>query len=162
VPDPDFSAFPLEAKGHAFEDFEVGGVFPHHWGRTLTESDATLFATVTLSYSPLYTNREAALALGHPTTPVHPMLVLSTVVGLSVEDLSEAGGPFLGMEDVAFHHPVYPGDTLTATSEVVAVRDSGSRPDFGIVTWHTRGFDAGGRCVVEYHRSNLVARRRTN
>jgi len=159
VTDPDFSTFPLAAKGNRFEDFETGRVFHHHWGRTLNESDATLFATVTLSYNPLYTNREHARALGHPASPVAPMLVLSTVVGLSVEDLSEAGGPFLGMEKVLFHHPVYPGDTLMASSVVVTTRESASRPDFGIVTWHTRGFDQRGRCVVEYRRSNLVARR---
>ena len=88
------------------------------------------------------------------------MLVLCTVVGLSVEDLSEAGGPFLGVDDCDFHAPVYPGDTLTAESTVVSARESGSRPGFGIVTWHTEGRNQRGEIVVDYKRTNLVAKRR--
>ena len=72
------------------------------------------------------------------------MLVLCTVVGMSVEDLSEYGGAFLGVEDCTFHRPVYPGDTLTARSTVAAARPSNSRPG-GIVTWHTEGYRPGGR-----------------
>jgi itaconyl-CoA hydratase len=85
---------------------------------------------------------------------------LCTVVGLSVEDLSEAGGPFLGMEDCTFHRPVYPGDTLTARSTVVEARESESRPNVGIVTWHTEAHNQRGELVVDYRRTNLVAKRR--
>ena len=89
------------------------------------------------------------------------MLVLCTVVGLSVEDLSEAGGPFLGVDECAFHRPVYPGDTLSASSTVVSARESESRPQFGIVTWRTEGRNQRGELVVDYRRSNLVAKART-
>ena len=54
----------------------------------------------------------------NPNAVINPFLVLCTVVGLSVEDLSEAGGPFLGIDELTFHRPVYPGDTLTARSDV--------------------------------------------
>ena len=84
------------------------------------------------------------------------MLVLCTLVGLSVEDLSESGGPFLGIEDCHFHQPVYPGDTLTASSDVLNRRQSSSRPGVGIVTWHTRGHNQNGDLVAELTRSNLV------
>jgi acyl dehydratase len=80
-------------------------------------------------------------------------------VGLSVEDLSEAGGPFLGVDGVEFHRPVYPGDTLTAGSEVVSMRESAKRPEFGIVTWRTEGRNQKGEIVVSYQRTNLVAKR---
>jgi itaconyl-CoA hydratase len=90
---------------------------------------------------------------------VHPMLVLCTVVGLSVEDLSEAGGPFLGVDDCTFHRPVHPGDTVTARSTVVDARPSGSRPGTGIVTWHTEGRNQRGEVVVDFSRTNLVAMR---
>ena len=63
------------------------------------------------------------------------MLVLCTAVGLSVEDLSESGGPFLGIDDCVFLRPVYPGDTITAISRVVRMRTSASKPGVGIVTW---------------------------
>lgn len=160
-PGPGFdpATFPVRERGRLLEDFEVGGVLEHHWGRTLNEGDNSLFSTVTLAYCPLYVNAEYARAHGHPDVVVHPLLVLSTVIGLSVEDLSEAGGPFLGLEDCTFHRPVYPGDTLTARSTVVDVRASASRPEAGVVTWHTEGHNQRGEVVVDYRRTNLVARR---
>jgi itaconyl-CoA hydratase len=156
---PDFSEFPLVAKGHQFEDFREGQAFEHHWGRTLTESDATLFSTLALRYTPLYFNREYAKAHGHRDLVVDPLLVLCTVVGLSVEDLSEAGGPFLGINRIRFHRAVYPGDTLSARSTVVSARVSEKRPVFGIVTWDTEGSNQHGEPVVTFQRSNLVQRR---
>lgn len=159
--DPDLSAFPLLSKGHAFEDFREGLVFEHHWGRTLNEGDNSLFATIALRFLPLYFNAEYARAHGHPGVVIDPLLVLCTVVGLSVEDLSEAGGPFLGVEDVAFLRPVYPGDTVTARSVVVAKRESESRPAFGVVTWETQGRNQRDELVISYRRTNLVAKRRT-
>lgn len=146
-------------KGNAFEDFEVGRQFSHHWGRTLTDTDNALFTTMTLAYNPLYFNAEFARAEGHPGVVINPMLVLCTVVGLSVEDLSEAGGPFLGLDELTFHRPAYAGDTLNARSTVVSARESDSRPQFGIVTWHTEGRNQRGELVVDYQRSNLAAKR---
>lgn len=158
--DPDLSTFPLERKGHVLDEFAEGQVFEHHWGRTFTEGDATLFSTIALRFTPIYFNAEHARAEGHPGIVVDPLLVLCTAVGLSVEDLSEAGGPFLGVEDVEFHRPVYPGDTLSARSTVVSKRESDSRPDYGIVTWRTEGRNQHGETVITYRRTNLVAKRR--
>jgi itaconyl-CoA hydratase len=152
----DPSAFPTRTLGHAFEDFEVGRVFEHHWGRTITEADTVLFSTATLSYNPLYFNAEHARRLGHPAVVVNPMLVFTTVLGLSVEDLSEAGGPFLGVDELTFHAAVYPGDTLSSRSEVIAARPSESRPRTGIVTWRTQGCNQRDELVVDFRRSNLV------
>lgn len=158
--DPQFASFCLWKRGRQFEDFEPGQRFFHHWGRTLTAGDATLFASVALRYCPLYVNAEYARSAGHQDLVVDPLLVLSTVIGLSVEDLSEAGGPFLGVNNVRFAAPVYPGDTITAESRVIDIRESESRPDVGIVSWHTVGTNQRGETVVEYDRTNLVARRR--
>ncbi len=157
--DPDLTEFPLVAKGRQFEDFEEGQTFDHHWGRTLGESDNSLFVTLALRFTPLYFNAEYARAHGHPGVVVDPLLVLCTVVGLSVEDLSEGGGPVLGVEDVEFLRAAYPGDTLTSRSTVVSKRDSESRPQFGIVTWKTEGRNQRGEVVVSYRRSNLVVKR---
>jgi itaconyl-CoA hydratase len=146
-------------KGHHFEDFAVGQRFEHHWGRTLSEADNTLFSTMTLHFNPLYFNAEFARAQGHAGVLINPMLVFLTVFGLSVQDLSEAGGAFLGTDQLSFHCPVYPGDTLTACSVVSALRESASNPRAGIASWHTEGFNQRGERVIDFVRTNLVNRR---
>lgn len=145
-------------KGRHVEDFTVGDVLRHHWGRTLLESDNATFSSLTLSYHPTYLNRPYARAMGHDDLVANPMLVFLTVFGMSVEDLSESGGAFLGVDDLVHHRPVLVGETLVARSTVTAVKDSASRPHQGIVTWHTEGFSDGER-VVDFHRTNLIARR---
>ncbi|MBV9659842.1 MAG: MaoC family dehydratase [Acidimicrobiales bacterium] len=157
---PDFSTFPLARKGRSFEAFAEGQGYQHHWGRTLTDGDNALFCTATCNWNPMHLNTEYARAQGHPDVVINPMLVLCTVIGLSVEDLSEAGGLFLGMEDCIFHRSVHPGDTLTARSTVLEARTSSSRPNAGIVTWHTEAFNQHGELVVDFRRTNLVVRRR--
>jgi itaconyl-CoA hydratase len=157
--DLDLSSFPLVAKGNKFEDFSVGQVLTHHWGRTITAGDNAIFSTAMCNWNPMHLNVEFARSHGHPDVVVNPMLVLCTVVGMSVEDLSEAGGPFLGVEDCSFHRPVHPGDTLTARSTVVDARTSESRKGVGIVTWHTEAHNQRDELIVDYRRTNLVARR---
>ena len=149
----------LWPKGNLFEDFRVGQSFDHHWGRTIFESDAVLFTTLTMSFVPLYFNRAYARAHGHPDIVVNPNLVFNVVLGLSVEDCSEIGGPFLGVYDLTYHRQVYPGVTLTARSTTVETRASASNPANGIVTWETEGRDESGALIVSFRRSNLVRRR---
>ncbi len=150
----------LWPKGHLFQDFEVGQTFDHHWGRTIFHHDAVLFSTLTLSYNPMYFNRAYAKAHGHPDIVVNPQLVFNIVLGMSVQDCSEIGGPFLGVFELVYHRPVYPGTTLTARSRTVETRLSNSNPDNGIVTWETEGRDDDGELVVSFRRSNLVAVRK--
>lgn len=152
----------LWPRGNTFEDFTIGRAFTHHWGRTLTQMDSTLFTTLTLHYNPQYLNSEVAVANGHDRgCPINPLLVFNTVFGLSVEDLSEGGGPFLGVDECVYGETVYAGDTLTASSEVISARESDKRPDFGIVTWATRGLNQNGQEVIRFRRSNLVRRLNT-
>lgn len=155
----DPAGWPLIPRGTAFEDHVVGRQFEHHWGRTLHASDNISFSTQTLAFNPVHFNREAAVAAGHPDEVVNPLLVFAVVFGLSVEDLSETGGPFLGAKDITYLREVYPGETLYASSTVVDARSSGSRPDTGIVTWHTVGRVSSGETVIEFHRTNLVRKR---
>ncbi len=143
-------------KGHLYEDFAVGQVFHHHWGRTISESDTLTFTTLTLSYNPLYSNREYAKAHGHPDLVVNPLLVFNTILGLSVEDCSEIGGPFIGVYKLSYHEPVYPGDTLTAISTTMDARVSQSNPANGIVRWATEGFNQNGARVIDFERANIV------
>lgn len=152
----------LWSKGNLYEDFFIGQTFSHHWGRTILESDNALFSTLTLSFVPLYFNRAYAKAQGHPDIVLNPQLVFNVALGLSVEDCSEAGGPFLGVYDLVYHRPAYPGVTLTASSTTVEMRISESNPVFGIVTWLTEGRDETGELLVSFRRSNLVRRREGN
>lgn len=146
-------------RGNAFEDFQPGQEFIHHWGRTLTQADNTLFATLTLHYNPLYTNAHYASAHGHRDCVVCPLLVFNTVFGLSVEDLSEIGGPFLGVDKLVYHRPMIVGQTVYARSTVVSLRETESRPEFGIVTWQTTGLGEDGEEVISFLRTNLVRKK---
>lgn len=155
----DPSQFPVARKGRKFEDFYPGQLLEHHWGRTFTDAENALFSTAMCNWNPMYLNVEFAQAHGHKATVVNPMFVLCSVVGMSVEDLSEAGGPFLGLEDCTFSDLVYPGDTVVARSEVLECRESKSHPKSGIVTWHTQAFNQNDHKVLEFKRLNLVAKR---
>lgn len=155
----DPAMFTLSPKGRRYEDFEVGQVIRHHWGRTITAGDNAAFSTATCNWNPMHLNAEFARAHGHSDVVVNPMLVLCTAVGLSVEDLSEAGGPFLGVESCRFHRALHPGDTITVVSTVLDKRASNSRPGTGIVTWRSEAHNQRGELVVDYERTNLVAQR---
>jgi acyl dehydratase len=152
------STWPLIARGPVFEDHEVGRTFAHAWGRTVHASDNIVFSTQMLAFNPLYLDRDHVDRSGPRGEVVNPMLVLSVVLGLSVEDLSEGGGPFLGANRVNFHRDVHVGETLYATSTVLAARPSASQPDSGVVTWRTIGRTGAGDTVIDFERSNLVRR----
>ncbi len=144
------------AKGRAFEDFHLGQVFDHRWSRTLTESDTIQFSTQTLYFHAPCFSRLAARDAAHRAMLINPFLVLNVAIGLSVEDLSEAGGPFVALENVRFLAPVLAGDTLRGRSTTIAAKATDSRPEFGLVTWRTEAFDQDGSTVVSLERSNLV------
>jgi itaconyl-CoA hydratase len=145
-------------RGHYYEDFEVGHVFKHHWGRTINEGDNSLFTSVTMNFNPAYFNSEYARTLGYNGIIVNHMLVLNVIFGLSVEDLSERAIAHLGYEKVKFMGTVYPGDTLTSQSEVLSKREA-SRPDRGVVKFRTTGFNQRGEKVLEYERPVLIRKR---
>jgi itaconyl-CoA hydratase len=142
-------------RGNYYQDFTVGQVFKHHWGRTINHGDNSLFSSLTLQANPMHFNVEYAKAFEHPDVVLNPMLVFNTIVGLSVEDLSEVGGPFLGIDSLQFHRSAYPQDTLNAISTVVDKRESDSHKAMGIVTWRTEGFNQRGELVIDFLRTNL-------
>lgn len=147
----------FKPRGRRFEDFEIGAIRHHHWGRTITEADAIQFSCLTLSYNPLYFNIEYAKAHGHPGLVVNPHLVFNIVLGLSVEDNSEGlGGPFVAVLELGYHKPVYIGDTITARSTTTEKRITKGDAGKGIVTWHTEGFNQNDERVIDFKRSNLA------
>lgn len=149
-------------KLNYFEDFEEGQRFEHHWGRTINEGDNSLFSTLTINANPIYFNADYASELGFDNVVVNHLLAFNVVFGMSVQDLSEAGGAFLGVDGLKFHDTVYPGDTLYADSVVLGKRESESRPHQGIVHWHTKGTRPNGELVLEYDRKNLIDKRDPN
>jgi acyl dehydratase len=149
-------------RGRYFEDFDIGAVYKHHWGRTITEAENVLFSTWTMNVNPIHFNREHAKAMGYETTPVNPLLVMNVVFGMTVEDLSEKAIAHLGYWKMKFTKPVYPGDTLVAESEVLGKRESESKNDRGIVHVRTRGFNQREELVLEYERRILVRKRDAN
>lgn len=148
-------------RGGLYEDFTEGREFVHHWGRTMTREESLLYSSLTMNYNPIYVNEEYARRLGYDGIVINPLLVFTTALGLTVEDLSEAGGPFLGVDDLRFHRPVYSGDTIYARSVVLSRRESASRPGWGIVEWRTQCLNQRKEIVLEYRRRNLSRKRST-
>jgi len=148
-------------RGRYYEDFQVGDVYRHHWGRTLEAAESQLFATATMNAAPLYFNKLHAQALGHQQVPIHPLLVMNVVFGMTVEDLSEQALAHLGYWNMKFPRFVYPGDTLSSSSEVLDKRESGSKPDRGIVHVRTTGVNQRGEEVCTFERKILVKKRST-
>lgn len=148
----------LRTKGGPYEAFEIGRACEHHWGRTFTQAENALFTTLTLHFNPTYYNLEYAKAMGHKDTPLNPLLVFTTLFGLSVEEFSETSTAFLGVEDLKYHAAVYPGDTLTARSTITALRTSEKNAAVGIATFRTEGFNQRGELVCDFLRSNRYDR----
>jgi len=148
-----------ESFGRCFEDFTVGDIYEHRPGRTISEADNTWFTLLTMNQHPLHFDHAYAAKSEFGRPIVNSALTLSVVTGLSVSDVSQKAVANLGWTDIRMPAPVFHGDTLTAESEVLETRASGSRPDDGIVTVETRGFKQDGTLVISYRRTVLVPRR---
>jgi acyl dehydratase len=145
-------------EGRFLEDFKAGDVYRCRFGRTITEADNIQFTLLTHNTNQIHFNRDYGERSGFGGCLVNSLLTLSIVVGMSVPDVSE-NGIALGWDEVRLPHPVHAGDTLYSESEVIDVRESRSRPEQGIVSVRTRGFNQEGTLVLECRRSVLVWRR---
>ena len=148
--------------GRYLEDFTVGDVYEHRPGRTITETDNTQFSLLTMNQHPLHCDRKFAEQTQFGKPLVCSPLTLAVVVGLSVNDVSGKAIANLGWTDINLVAPVFPGDTLYAESEVLAIRESKSDPSRGVVTVKTRGFNQDEKEVINFVRSALVPKRPVN
>lgn len=148
-----------ESFGRYLEDFTVGDVYEHRPGRSITETDNTWFTLVTMNQNPLHFDKEYAAKSEFGKPLVNSCLTLSIVVGMSVSDLSQKAIANLGWDKIQLTAPVFVGDTIYAESEVLAVRDSKSRPDRGIVTVRTTGKKADGTVFMTYERTMMIPKR---
>jgi itaconyl-CoA hydratase len=149
--------------GRFFEDFAVGDVYQHPFGRTISEADSTWFTQLTCNTNQNHFN--AHLAQSNPITGgriiVNSGLTVALVLGLSVIDMSQNAVANLGWTDIRLTHPVYIGDTIYAESVCTDLRESGSRPGMGIVSMVTRGINQDGEVIVSWKRSVMVPKRET-
>jgi len=143
--------------GLYFEMFAVGRVFDHAWTRTVTEMDNVLFSSLTMNVQPLHLDEEFASKTEFGQRIVNSLFTLGLMIGVSVADttLGTTIGN-LGMTEVRFPKPVFHGDTLRVTTEVVAKRDSESRKDAGIVEFLHRAYNQRGEMVAECRRQAMM------
>jgi len=148
-----------ESFGRYLEDFTVGDVYEHRPGRSITETDNTWFTLVTMNQNPLHFDKEYAAKSEFGKPLVNSCLTLSIVAGMSVSDLSQKAIANLGWDKIRLTAPVFVGDTIYAESEVLAVRESKSRPTQGIVTVRTTGKKADGTVFMTYERTMMIPKR---
>ena len=148
-----------ETFGRYYEEFEVGDVYEHRPGRTISETDNTWFTLLTMNNHPLHFDAEYAKHTEFGRPLVVSTLTLSLLVGMSVSDTSQKAIANLGWERITLPKPVFVGDTLYAESTVLDKRASESRPDQGIVRIRTLGRNQRGEVVCEFERTMLVMRR---
>lgn len=146
--------------GKYYDDLEVGQVLKHALGRTITEADNTLFCALTLNTQPLHINEDFASKTAYGQRIVNGIFTLGLAVGISVPDLTQGTiVANLGYENVAHPQPVFHGDTLYVETEIVAKRESRSRPEAGIVTMKHTGRNQNGVVVIEVTRAALFLKR---
>jgi acyl dehydratase len=148
-----------ETFGRYFEDFVVGDVYEHRPGKTVLESDNHLFTLLTLNTHPLHFDAEYGKGTEFGRNLVVSTYTLALFIGMSVSDCSQKAVANLGMDEVRFTAPVFAGDTLYAESEVLAKRESKSRPGQGIVTIRTTGKNQDGVVVCTFKRDMLIPAR---
>jgi acyl dehydratase len=146
--------------GRHLEDFEVGDVYRHWPGKTITEFDDHLFCMMTMNHHPLHTNEWfAENETVHKKNVVVGNLVYSLVLGMSVPDVSGAAIANLEVESLIHRFPTFHGDTIYAETRVLAAAGSSSKPDRGIVTVETKGFNQRGEEVCYFRRKLMVWKR---
>ena len=149
-------------SGRWFEQCREGETIEHAVRRTVTETDNVLYSTMTMNPAAVHLDAEYCKATEFGQPLVNSIFTLGLVIGLSVGDttLGTTIGN-LGMEMTTFPKPVFHGDTIRVETEVIAKRESKSRPTQGIVTLTHRGFNQRGEVVCECRRLALMMKRPT-
>jgi acyl dehydratase len=145
--------------GRFFEDFEVGDVYEHPLGRTVTATDNAWFTLLTQNTAALHFDQHYAAQTPFGKALVNSAFTIALVTGQSVSDVSQNVMANLGWDEVRLPNPVFEGDTIYSSSEVVHTRESRSRPDVGIVEVRTTGYNQDGTPVITFRRTVMVYRR---
>jgi acyl dehydratase len=145
--------------GRFYEDFEIGAVYQHPLGRTITEADNTWFSLLTMNTNQMHFNSEYASKSEFGQPIVVSTLTVAIAVGQSVTDITQNAFANLGWNDIKMTHPVFAGDTIYSESVVLEKRESASRPQAGIVTVKTRTLNQDGVEVCSFKRTFYVYKR---
>src|SRR5713226_2303697 len=146
-------------QGRFYEDFEVGDVYQHPLGRTVTTTDNIWFTLLTQNTAPIHFDHHYASQTEFGKPLVDSTFTLALVTGQSVTDISQNVFANLGWDEVRLPNPVFEGDTIYSQSEVLEKRESRSRPNVGIVTVHTTGYNQNGKIVITFKRIIMVYKR---
>ena len=146
-------------QGRFYEDFRVGDIYKHPYGRTITETDDVWLTNVTMNLNPMHFNEAYATETEFGERLVNGLVVMATADGMSVIDVSQNATANLGYDEVRHHAPMFHGDTLFAESEVTDKRESDSRDHVGIVTTELRGYKQDGTKVLSLKRTPMVLKR---
>lgn len=146
-------------NGRFFEDFEVGDVYLHGLGRTITQADNIWFTLLTQNTARVHFDSNYAKQTEYGRPLVNSTFTLALVTGQSVNDVSYNVMANLSWNDVQLPNPLFEGDTVYSSSEVIAVRESRSRPNVGIVTVRTVGVNQNDVPVISFERTVMVYRR---
>lgn len=147
-----------ETAGRVFEDYQVGAVLRHPFGRTIIDADNVWFTNLTMNMNPVHFDVHYASQTEFKKPLVNSTFTLALVTGLSVADLDHAYAN-LGWDEVRLPAPVFVGDTVYAQSEVLEARESKSRPHVGIVKVRTTGFNQDGTTVITFTRTVMIYKR---
>ena len=143
--------------GRYFDEWQVGDRIAHALTRTVTETDNVLISALTHNPQPLHLDHELAAASEFGKPLVNSVYTFGLMVGVSVADTTLGTlVANLGYDKLVFPHPVFAGDTLRSETECVAVRESKSRSNAGIVTWAHRSFNQRDELVCECTRTALI------
>jgi itaconyl-CoA hydratase len=145
----------IEVVGRTYEELEVGAVYRSRFGRTVLEADNVWFTLLTMNTNPIHFDSVYAASTEWERPLVDSTFTLALVTGLSVVDVSEQAVN-LGWREVRLPAPVFAGDTIRAETEILAKRESKSRPGFGVVTVRTRGLNQRDEAVIEFERTVLI------
>jgi acyl dehydratase len=145
--------------GLYFEQFSVGMTFDHPWTRTVTEMDNVLFTTLTMNPQPLHLDAHFAAKTEFGRPLVNSLFTLGLMIGMTVNDTTLGTTVAnLGMTDVGFPKPVFHGDTLHVKTKVVALKDSRSRPEVGIVEFEHMAYNQNDEMVATCKRYAMMKR----
>jgi len=146
-------------RGRFFEDFVVGDVYQHALGRTVSQTDNTWFTLLTQNTAPLHFDHHYAEQTEFGRPLVNSAFTIALVTGQSVSDVSQNVMANLGWDEVRLPNPLFEGDTVYSSSEVLSTTASRSRPNVGIVTVRTTGYKQDGTPVITFTRTVMVYRR---
>ncbi|MCC6467224.1 MAG: MaoC family dehydratase [Alphaproteobacteria bacterium] len=149
---------PKTNEGNYFEDFRLGAEIVHATPRTLTAGDAALYGALFGARFAVPASDPFARSIGFARAPIDELLVFHTVFGRSVPDVSLNAVANLGYAEGRFGAPVYPGDTLTARSTVIGLKENSSR-ETGVVYVRTVGRNQHRETVLDYVRWAMVNKR---